>query len=140
VTGQPGGTERHLPILIILVRLWGGLSMLIGVSMLLLAVGALAIVFDPTWPREAFGTGFTAGAFAVVFGVVGACAVAWGAAHLWAGGLLRRHRPLGRVVTLGLSLVNLLVLPFGTVMGAYALWVLMTGDARRVFEATAPAR
>lgn len=114
--------------------------MLIGVSMLLLAIGALAILFDPTWPRETFGTGFTAGAFAVVFGVLGAFAVVWGAVHLWAGGLLRRHRPLGRVLTLVLSLVNLLVLPFGTAMGAYALWILMTNDARHLFETATPAR
>lgn len=114
--------------------------MLIGVSMLLLAIGAMAILFDPEWPREAFGTGITAGAFAVVFGVMGAFAVTWGAVHLWAGGLLRRHRPVGRVVTLALSLVNLLVLPFGTVMGAYALWILMTSDARHLFEAPASTR
>jgi len=114
--------------------------MLIGVSMLLLAVGAVAILVDPAWPREAFGTGITVGAFAVVFGVLGAFAVVWGAVHLWAGGLLRDHRPIGRMLTLALSVVNLLVLPFGTVMGAYALWILMTNDARHMFEAPVPTR
>jgi nitrate reductase gamma subunit len=114
--------------------------MLIGVSMLLLAVGAIAILADPSWPREAFGTGITVGAFAIVFAVLGAVAVAWGAAHLWAGGLLRAHRPMGRVLTLALSLVNLLVLPFGSVMGGYALWILMTSEARHLFEAPAPTR
>ncbi|MEQ1758219.1 MAG: hypothetical protein ABL986_07865 [Vicinamibacterales bacterium] len=138
--GPATGTERHLPILILLVRVWGALSMMIGVSMLLLAVGAVAILMDPAWPREAFGTGITVGAFAVVFGVLGAFALAWGAAHLWAGTLLRDHRPIGRILTLTLSVVNLLVLPFGTAMGAYALWILMTADARHLFEAAAPAR
>jgi hypothetical protein len=140
VTGPAAGTERHLPILILLVRIWGGLSMLMGVSMLLLAIGAVAILRDPSWPREAFGTGITVGAFSVVFGVVGAFAVVWGAAHLWAGGLLRDHRPIGRVLTLALALVNMLVLPFGTVMGAYALWILMTNDARHLFGAALPTR
>ncbi len=140
MTGPPAGAERHIPILILLVRVWGALSMLIGVSMLLLAVGAAAILADPSWPREAFGTGITVGAFAIVFGVLGAFAVAWGGAHLWAGGLLRDHRPIGRVVMLALSVVNLLVLPFGTVMGAYALWILMTNDARHMFEAPASTR
>ena len=140
MTGPAAGTERHLPILILLVRVWGALSMLIGVSMLLLAVGAVAILADPGWPREAFGTGITVGAFAFVFGVLGAFAIVWGGAHLWAGRLLRAHRPIGRVLTLALSVVNLLVLPFGTVMGAYALWILMTNDARHLFEAPAAAR
>lgn len=112
--------------------------MLIGLSMLLLAVGAMAILADPSWPRDAFGTGITVGAFGFVFGVMGAFAIAWGAAHLWAGGLLRELRPIGRVLTMALSLVNLLVLPFGTAMGAYALWILMTSEARHMFEA-APA-
>ncbi len=140
MTGPAAGTERHLPILILLVRIWGALSVLIGVSMLLLAVGAVAILVDPGWPREAVGTGITVGAFGVVFGVLGAFAVVWGSAHLWAGSLLRDHRPLGRLLTLALSLVNLLVLPFGTVMGAYALWILMTNDARHLFGAATPTR
>jgi hypothetical protein len=140
VTGPTAGAARHLPILIVLVRLWGALSMLIGVSMLLLAAGAVAILIDPGWPREALGTGITVGAFGVVFGVLGGVAVVWGSVHLWAGGLLREHRPLGRVLTLALSLVNLLVLPFGTVMGAYALWILMTNDARHLFGASTPTR
>jgi hypothetical protein len=140
VTGPAAGTERHLPILILLVRVWGALSVIIGVSMLLLAMGAAAILADPAWPREAFGTGITVGAFGIVFGVLGVVAVIWGTAHLWAGGLLRDHRPLGRVLTLALSVVNLLVLPFGTVMGAYALWILMTNDARHLFGAVVPTR
>jgi hypothetical protein len=38
---------------------------------------------------------------------------------------------------LALALVNLLVLPFGTALGAYALWILLTDEGRRLFE---PAR
>ncbi len=138
MTEPASGTHRHLPILILLVRLWGGISILIGVSMLLLALGAAAILFDDTWPRDAVGTGFTVGALAAVFSVLGAFAVIWGAMHLWAAGLLRRALPLGRVLTLGLSVVNLLVLPFGTALGVYALWLLMTHESRVRFEAHTP--
>jgi hypothetical protein len=38
------------------------------------------------------------------------------------------------VLTLGLALVNLLMLPFGTALGAYALWILLANDGRRLFE------
>ena len=61
----------------------------------------------------------------------------WGMAHLWAASLLRRREPAGRVLMLGLAVVNLLVLPFGTALGAYALWVLMTNAGRRLFESAA---
>ena len=64
-------------------------------------------------------------------------ALLWGGTHAWAATLLRRRRPLGRVLTLALALVNLLVLPFGTALGAYALWILLTDEGRRLFE---PAR
>ena len=122
--------DRHLPILAILVRLWGALSLLIGVSLLLLAAGALAILIDPNARPVAFAAGFTAGAFAVM----GAFALLWGGAHVWAGARLRRRDPAGRMLTLGLAVVNLLILPFGTALGGYALWVLLTNEGRRLFE------
>ena len=35
---------------------------------------------------------------------------------------------------LALAIGNLLVIPFGTALGVYALWVLLTNDAHRLFE------
>ena len=122
--------ERHVNLLGVLETLWGALAMLVGVSMLLLAAGAVAAAVDPL--GEAMG--FAAGLTAAVFAVIGLFALLWGGAHAWAAMLLKRRRPLGRVVSLGLAVVNLLVLPFGTAFGAYALWVLLTNDGRRLFE------
>jgi hypothetical protein len=127
---------RHLAILAILVRLWGALSLLVGVSLLLLAAGALAILIDPNAHSVAFAAGLTAG----VFALLGACALLWGGGHVWAGARLRRRDPAGRVLTLALAVVNLLILPFGTALGSYALWVLLTNEGRRLFEPTAAAQ
>jgi hypothetical protein len=125
--------ERHVRLLHILVGRWGGLAILVGVSMLLLAAGAWAEF------RESLGTAveFAAGLTTLVFAGIGAFALLWGGTHVWAGTLLRRHRPLGRVLTLALAVANLLVLPFGTALGVYALWILLTDQGRRLFE---PAR
>jgi hypothetical protein len=125
--------ERHARLLGILIGLWGGLAMLVGVSMLLLAVGAWAEL------RQSLGTAveLAAGLTTLVFAAIGAFALLWGGTHVWASTLLGRRRPLGRVLALALALVNLLVLPFGTALGAYALWVLLTDEGRRLFE---PAR
>jgi hypothetical protein len=125
--------ERHVRLLHILVGLWGGLAILVGVSMLLLAAGAWAEF------RESLGTAveFAAGLTTVIFAGIAAFALLWGGTHVWAATLLRRHRPLGRVLTLALALANLLVLPFGTALGVYALWILLTDQGRRLFE---PAR
>ena len=107
--------------------------MLVGLSMLLLAAGALAELYDPLGTAVEFAAGLTAG----VFAFIGIFALLWGAAHTWAAVLLKRRRPFGRILSLALALVNLLVLPFGTAFGVYALWVLLTNDGRRLFE---PAR
>ena len=125
--------ERHVGILAILCTLWGALAILVGISLLLLSAGALAILFGPDGAAVEFAAGVTATAFAVM----GAVALAWGGAHVGASVLLRRRHPAGRVLTLGLAVVNLLVLPFGTALGVYALWILLTDAGRRLFEPVA---
>jgi hypothetical protein len=97
--------------------------------MLLLAGGALVQVFTP-FPSVGFAAGLTAG----VFTVIGLFGLLWGGAHVWTAMLLRKRQPFGRIVMLGLALINLLVLPFGTALGVYALWVLLTNEGRHQFE------
>ena len=125
--------ERHVNLLGILATIWGALAMLVGVSMLLLAAGALAELLAPAANRVDLAASLTA----AMFVLMGVFALVWGGAHVWAAALMRRRRPLGRVLSLALAVVNLLVLPFGTAFGAYALWVLLRDDGRRLFE---PAR
>ena len=37
-------------------------------------------------------------------------------------------------MALGLAVGNLVLLPFGTALGAYACWVLLKDEGRRLFE------
>ena len=120
------GVERHVHLLGILASLWGALALLVGVSMLLLAIAALVQVAD--------SAGLAAGLTAGLFLLVAVFALIWGGAHLWAAILVRRRKPLGRVLMLGLAVVNLLIIPIGTALGVYALWILLTNDGRRLFE------
>lgn len=122
--------DRHVRLLAILASLWGALAALVGVSMLLLAAGAFALSADP----EGEGVALAAGLTAVVFASVGVFSLVWGVAHIRAAALLRRRVPSGRVLMLGLGVVNLLVFPFGTALGVYAFWILLTHDGRRLFE------
>lgn len=105
--------------------------MLVGVSMLLLAAGALAQFLDSVGTGVEFAAGLTSAALALI----GVFSLLYGGAHAWASVLLRRRTPFGRVLMLALALVDLIVLPFGTALGVYALWVLLTNDGRRLFEA-----
>ena len=122
--------ERHVTIFAILTTIWGALAMLVGVSSLLLAVGPVAILSGP----QGEGVGFAAGFMAGLFALTGLFALLWGGAHVWAATLIRRREPLGRLLGLGLAVVNLLILPFGTAFGIYALWVLLAEEGRRLFE------
>lgn len=122
--------ERHVSLLGILANLWGALAAIIGVSMLLLSAGALAELLATFEASLSFAAGFAAIGFAL-FGVF---ALVFGAAHLWAAALLRGHNPVGRMLMLALAVANLLVIPFGTVLGVYAMWVLLKHETHRLFE------
>jgi hypothetical protein len=122
--------DRHVTLLGILSSLWGALAGLVGVSMLLLAAGATTLSNMPDGETVALAAGLTA----AIFASIGVFSLIWGVAHVWAAMLLRRRAPAGRILMLGLAFVNLLVFPFGTALGGYALWSLLTHDGRRLFE------
>jgi len=125
--------ERHVSLLGILASLWGALAALIGVSMLLLSAGALVELLAPL---EA-SLSLAAGLAAVGFALFGVFALVFGGAHIWAAVLLRSHNPAGRILMLALAIANLLVIPFGTALGVYALWVLLKNGAHRLFDPAA---
>jgi hypothetical protein len=119
--------RSHVRLLGILQLTWGAIGLLLGAALLLLAVGALAIGLMETGDRVAAGvTAFTFGLFAVAL-------LLGGAANAWAGRAVRRHEPAGRSAVIWLSVPNLFVLPFGTALGVYALWVLLHNEARGLF-------
>ena len=122
--------DRHVTLLGILSTLWGALASLVGVSMLLLAAGATTLSNAPDGEAVALAAGLTA----AIFAASGAFSLIWGVAHVLAAVLLRRRAGSGRILMLGLAFVNLLVFPFGTALGGYALWILLTHEGRRLFE------
>ena len=121
---------RHVTLLASLWNIWGAHSLLLGVSLLLLAAGAWAARLGPDGEAVAVAAGVTA----VLFATLALLTLLWGGAHVWVGTLVARRAPLGRMLSLALALVNLLVLPFGTALGAYAFWVLLTREGRQLFE------
>ena len=120
--------HSHLRLLGILQLTWGAIGLLLGGATLLLAIGALAIGLMDTGERVA------AGVTALTFGVFAAALIIGGAANAWAGRALRRGEAAGRSAVLWLSVPNLFVLPFGTALGVYALWVLLHNESRATFH------
>jgi hypothetical protein len=111
----------------VLQLVWGSIGLLLGVSTLLLAVGAVAIGAASVDDRVAAGV--TAGGF-VIFAVA---FLVGGGVNAWAGRALRAFQPQGRTAVLWLAVLNLFVLPFGTALGIYAFWVLLHNETRAEF-------
>jgi hypothetical protein len=113
--------------------IWGALTILVGVSTLALGVGAVALITSASRQGAAH---FAAGLTAAAFVALAAIAILWGVAHISVGVPLRRRRHWSRLAALMLGSVDLLLLPYGTALGVYALWILLREDAKKLFDET----
>jgi hypothetical protein len=120
----------HVDFVGVLFIVWGLLTTLVGVSTLALGVGAVALIASAS--RGGGGT-FAAGVTAAVFTTLAVIAILWGAAHVGVGVPLRRRRPWARITALMLGSVDLLLLPYGTALGVYALYVLLNENGKALF-------
>jgi hypothetical protein len=124
--------KRHVDFLSTLYVTWGAIFALVAVAGFALAAGAFAIA-QSTGPVR-FGSEMAARLTGVTISIVSAIALVWAVLHIVTGQMLKRYRPSARLMTLGLAIGNLILIPFGTALGAYALWALLKDEGRRLFE------
>jgi hypothetical protein len=120
--------QKHIEFLGVLYLIWGALAGLLGVAAFALAAGAGMIVTTASQADD--NARMAAGLTAATFAILGIVALVWGALHAVTGRALRRRVPWSRAAALTLAVVNLLLLPFGTALGVYTLWVLQHEEAR----------
>jgi hypothetical protein len=123
--------NSHVDFVGVLFIIWGLLTTLVGLSTLALGVGAVALIAS----AGRGGSQFAAGLTAAIFTTMAIIAMVWGAAHVVVGVPLRRRRPWARLIALVLGSADLLLLPYGTALGVYALWVLLSEQGRALFGA-----
>jgi hypothetical protein len=129
--------SAHVDFVAILFIIWGVLTALIGLSMLSLGVGAVAILASANRAGAPAGPGnvaVAAGLTAATFGTLAIIAIIWGAAHVAVGVPLRRRRPAARILALTLGAVDIVLLPYGTALGCYAMWVLLNEEGKKLFN------
>jgi len=124
--------KRHVQFLATLYVAWGAIFALVAIAGFTLAAGAFAIAGSNGPVR--LGSEMAARLTGVTLGVVSLIALVWAVLHLVVGRQLKRLRPSARLMSIGLSVGNLILLPFGTALGAYSLWVLLKDEGRRLFE------
>lgn len=123
--------KRHVDFLSWLYLAWGIIFLLVALAGGVLAAGALAISRGSG--PVAVASPMAAQVTAVTLLILSGIALLWAALHIWIGRALGAYRPWARLLALGLAVVNLVLLPFGTALGAYACWVLLKDEGRKLF-------
>ena len=119
----------HVDFVGVLFIVWGVLTALVGLSTLALGVGAASLAAS----ANRAGGQVAAGLTAVAFMMLAVIAIVWGVGHVLIGVPLRRHRHWARLVALMVGSIDLLLLPYGTALGCYTLWVLLNERGKALF-------
>lgn len=123
----------HVRILAYLHIVFGSLGLVCALVVLLVFGGIAGIVgvanpHDPDALRIAVPiigvVGFLICAFVALVSIPG----------IIAGVGLLKFRPWARMLGIVLSALNLLHVPFGTILGIYGLWVLLKPEAEQLFS------
>lgn len=122
--------KTHVDFLGILFVVWGLLTVVVGLSTLALGVGAVSLIASASRTGGQVAAGITAAAFTTLAFI----AIVWGVAHILVGLPLKRHTPWSRLWALMLGSVDLLLLPYGTALGIYALYLLLREDGKTLFS------
>ena len=124
--------RQHVTVLGVLYIALGAMGLLAAVIVLVVFGGlaGLAGVAAQNEPEAQIAVPIL-GAFAVgLFCLIGLLS----APGVIAGIGLIKFKPWARIFTIVLSVINLLNIPFGTIIGIYGLWVLLTPEAEPLFS------
>ncbi len=124
--------KRHVDLVGVLFLLWGGMILLLSLS--LLSIGFAATALGAAESRRAGSGTLAAGLVAAAFFTLSVAGFLFGGLHVWLGARLRSYREWARPFAIVLAVVNLVLVPFGTGLGAYTLWALLHGGTRDLFH------
>ena len=121
--------QAHVRVLAILHIVFGVLLLLTGAVVFALFGGVAALVQDTSDPSAV-----AIPVMNLLSGIILIVALAVSLPGLIAGIGLLSYRPWARAVTIVVSILELMNFPFGTALGVYGMWVLLTADGARLFE------
>lgn len=119
--------EQHITILGVLHIAYGAIGLLVAMIIFMLLVGAGMLSGD----AEAMAiTGLVGTSIATLLFIPSLPGLI--------GGLgIFKYRQWARVTLLVVGFVNLLIVPFGTILGIYTIWVLMNIEVKDMFDSGA---
>jgi len=122
--------QSHIKVLGILHIVFGVLGVLIGVGVFVLFGGVAGLVQHDNDPEAAEIVPI----FLAIGGFVLVLLFVLSVPGIVAGVGLLSYQPWSRILTIVLSILNLVNIPFGTALGVYGLWVLFTTEGAQLFE------
>jgi len=126
--------DTHVKVLGSLQIAFGAIGVMLALLMMFVFGGAAGIVGASGDPEAAIAVpiiGLTGTALVVLLLLTSLPGVVIGI------GLLRL-RPWSRIAGIVISIIALMMVPFGTIVGAYGLWVLFSKDTERLFMTGVP--
>ncbi len=124
----------HVKVLGILHIVLGALSVIGGLAVMMIFGGIAGIVGMAD--RGGEGAFIAIPILGSIGGLIFLLLMLLGLPGIIAGWGLLNFRPWARILTIVLSAIDLLNVPFGTALGVYGLWVLLSADGERLFAPT----
>ena len=124
--------DGHVKLLAILYIVFGVLGAL-GALVVLAVFGGVAGIIGTASGGEP-GARVAIPIIGMIGGFVFVLLLILSAPCIAAGIGLMNYREWGRILALVLSILNLLNIPFGTLLGAYGLWVLLNQQTTALFQ------
>lgn len=123
--------STHVKVLGILHIIFGICGLLIGLFVMVVLGGIAGLVSMTDHSDGAFVAIPILGTIGMVVFVAAAVLSLPG---IIAGFGLLAHKPWARILTIVLSALELLHVPFGTILGVYGLWVLLSAGTEQLFQ------
>ena len=125
--------QTHVKVLGVLYLVVGGCMLAAALFLLVAMTSAAGIVGVAADPEDAAISipilGIAGTALAGLLGL-------FSLPSLVTGYGLVTFKPWARIVGIVLSAISLINIPFGTIIGIYGLWVLLSKDSERLFQTT----
>ena len=129
--------DLHVKILAAFYLIFGVLGIL-GSLMVLLSFGGAAGIISMAAPNDPDAL-LAVPIVGLIGGILVMLIFTLSVPVIIAGIGLLKHRPWARILTIVLSVLNLINIPFGTLLGIYGLWVLLSRKIGPLFDATLAA-
>ena len=123
--------DKHVNITGIGWIVFGAMGLIAGiiVAMALLGTGMIVGIAGGIEDSEV-----PIGILSIIGILVGGGLIIFSIPDMIAGIGLLKYKEWARILTLVLSIINLINIPFGTIIGGYSLWVLFNKDTIPLFQ------